>query len=244
MKYLLYIISLMIFLGGCTHNWAEIYHSESQRVVSASLMDYLQDKPNKLPKYSTPRFWQNDAPTRRSRETLQASAIGIAFVPGNYAMPGMSEARKVELMHQVKREFEQVYSGTTIQVIPQTLIRSRGGFSNLSQVGKTYQLQYIALISFDQTLHAEDNELATLNWTGVGAMLLPGSQFQTETLVDISMFQLKDQRLLLHATGTDDQESASSLFSSVREIRRIRYHSFQRAFERLLNNLTHELSRT
>lgn len=248
MKYLIYIISLISLVSGCTHNWAEVYHSERQRVVSASLIDYLQETPSNLPRFHTPNFWQSPSPRQHRSTSLAGTAtglaIGIAFVPGNYDMPGMSEARKVDLMHQVKRELEYVYPSTSIQVIPQTLLRARGGFPNLTQIGKTYQLQYIALISFDQTLHAEDNELATLNWTGVGAMLLPGSQFETETMVDLSLFQLNNRRLLLHATGTDDQESASSLFSSVREVRKIRYQSFQRAFDQLLSNLNHELSRT
>ena len=157
------LIGTMLF--GCTTLW---YRGGDQAVTS-SLVDYP------YPDGKLPPSYEETVP-----ELQLPLRVGIAFVPSKGVnTPVLSEAKRNELLIKTKFAFQERPFMRDIVVIPDIYMRSRQGFDGLDQLGRLFALDVIALVSFDQVTHADDNMASILYWTVIGAYFIKGSMHDT-----------------------------------------------------------------
>jgi rhombotail lipoprotein len=217
-------------LAGCTALWHDLGGRQRQG-VSSSLVDFL------YPKGEEPPPQDNVIPT-----LALPLKVGLAFVPSrDPTTPGLSEARKNELLARVKAAFSNREFIREITIIPDTYLRSRKGFETIDQVARLYGLDVIALISYDQVVHTEDTRASILYWTIVGAYFIKGSKNDVQTFVDAAIFDVKSRKLLFRAPGIDRIEARTTLVESPEETRKARERSFDNAIASMTVNLDKEL---
>ncbi len=218
--------------GGCASVWQDMASAGGARQgVSSSLVDYLYPGGEQPPKV--------DGVIPNLHVPLR---VGLAFVPSNSgSTPGLSEANKTELLQKVRDAFKERDFIAHIEVIPETYLRSRRGFDSLEQVGRLYQLDVMALVSYDQVVHSDDRASSILYWTVIGAYVVKGSKNDVQTFVDTAIFDIPTRRLLFRAPGVDKSSSNTTLIGSADELRRSREEGFERAMGDMTTNLATEL---
>jgi rhombotail lipoprotein len=101
--------------------------------------------------------------------------VGVAFVPDdssrNYYRDAatFSETHKMELMQEVSDDFKSYPFVKSIELIPTTCLRPKGGFENLEQLRSIYGVDVVALLSYDQVQFTDEGLLSLTYWTIVGA---------------------------------------------------------------------------
>jgi len=168
--------------------------------------------------------------------------VGLAFIPSKGNIPGLSEARKVLLLDRVKQKFQQYPFVSQVQIIPEMYFKSGKGIEHVAQIGKRFNLDTIALVSYDQVVHTDDNKLSLLYLTIVGAYVVNGSDFDTQTFVDTAVFDVKSRQLLFRVPGVDNAITSTTLVGSAQKKRNIRYASFEAAFNNMVAKFDDEIS--
>lgn len=221
-----------VLSGGCASVWQDMASAGGARQgVSSSLVDYLYPGGEQPPKV--------DGVIPNLHVPLR---VGLAFVPSNSgSTPGLSEANKTELLQKVRDAFKERDFIAHIEVIPETYLRSRRGFDSLEQLGRLYQLDVMALVSYDQVVHSDDRASSILYWTVIGAYVVKGSKNDVQTFVDTAIFDIPTRRLLFRAPGVDKSSSNTTLIGSAEELRKSREQGFERAMGDMTNNLATEL---
>lgn len=221
-----------VLSGGCASVWQDMASAGGARQgVSSSLVDYLYPGGEQPPKV--------DGVIPNLHVPLR---VGLAFVPSNSgSTPGLSEANKTELLQKVRDAFKERDFIAHIEVIPETYLRSRRGFDSLEQLGRLYQLDVMALVSYDQVVHSDDRASSILYWTVIGAYVVKGSKNDVQTFVDTAIFDIPTRRLLFRAPGVDKSSSNTTLIGSAEELRKSREQGFERAMGDMTTNLATEL---
>jgi rhombotail lipoprotein len=230
-----------LLLAGCTSLWhattGGLWESSSgtaRRGVSSSLVDYLYPSGEEPPPFneSVPQL---SIPLR----------VGLAFVPSGDQpnVPVLSEASKSELLQDVRSQFLDRDYIREIEIIPDTYMRTGQGFTSLEQIARIYNLDVMALVSYDQVVTSEDTTASVLYWTIIGAYLIEGSKNDVQTFVDTAVFDIQTRRLLFRAPGLDKYTSKSTLVGAAEELRETRTEGFGRAMTDMSDNLAIELNK-
>jgi rhombotail lipoprotein len=232
------IVSFMAaatIIGGCSTWFDEIGSGTTRTGVSSSLVDYLYPKGEVPPEFETqiPRL---NLPLR----------VGIAFVPqpssaGTAAGP--SEALKNDLLQKVREQFLNRKYIASIEVIPDTYLRSTKGFEGMQQVARLYSTDVLALVSYDQVAVRADNKLSLTYWTIVGAYIVKGTENEIQTFVDTAVFDVASRKLLFRAPGVDSRERSSTAIEAAEVRRAVSAGSFAAAMAGMTTNLATELDR-
>lgn len=223
-------LSIVLLLGACSVLWQE---EEARRGVSSSLVEYL------YPDGKTPPEFDETVPHLR----LPLS-VGLAFVPSNQRdYDVLSEGKKMKMLEEVKSKFSDLDYVGEITIIPDTYMRSSKGFVAVDQVARLYNLDVVALVSYDQVTVTSGRKSSLLYWTVVGAYLVKGSNNEATTFVDTAIFDVKSRKLLLRAPGVSEMSRNSTAIESDHVIRETRGQSFDLAMADMSKNLDAELVR-
>jgi rhombotail lipoprotein len=224
-KHLLCALALLA-LGGC----ASTFDRGGTR-QAGSVVDYLYPDAKEPPKM--------EATVTRLRLPVR---VGIAFAPGGGNGAGLPEAAKTQLLERVKASFGQYDYIGSIEVIPSAYLRPRGGFANLDQVARMFNVDVIALVSYDQIRFNDSNRLAVLYWTVVGAYLIKGDQYDVQTMVDAAVFDVRSRKLLFRAPGTSQVKGSSTLAGYSKEIRGAQSDGYVQAVDQMIPQLQAQLA--
>lgn len=167
--------------------------------------------------------------------------VGIAFVPGGVA-GGPSEPERMQLLDRVKAAFARYDYIGSIDVIPSAYLRPRGGFDNLDQVARMFNVDVVALVSYDQVRFNDTNRLAVLYWTIVGAYLVKGDRYDVQTLVDAAVFDVRSRRLLFRAPGTSQVKGTATMAGYSKDVRDAAGDGYAQAVDQLIPNLQAQLA--
>jgi rhombotail lipoprotein len=215
----------LLLLAGCASMFAP--RSVHQ---AGSVVDYLypdaREAPNLQPSVTRLRL-----PVR----------VGIAFVPGG-AASGPSDLERQQLLERVKGAFTQYDFIGSIEVIPSTYLRPRGGFDNLDQAARMFNVDVMVLVSYDQIRFNDVNRLAVLYWTVVGAYIIKGDRYDVETLLDAAVFDVHSRKLLFRAPGASQVKGSSTLAGYSRDVRDAQNGGYGQAVEQLIPNLQTQLA--
>jgi len=233
LKQTLFLLLMATLVAGCTNLW-QVYSGGERRGVSSSLVEYLYPGGEEPPlvSESIPRL---EIPLR----------VGLAFVPSatQTEMSFLGEATKTGLLENVRQQFLDREYIAEIEVIPETYLRNSTGFTSLQHVSRIYDLDVIALVSYDQVVATDDTTASFLYWTIIGAYLVEGSKNDVQTFVDTAVFDIPTRRLLFRAPGVDKLASRSTLIDSAEELRESRIEGFGRAMDDMSENLAVELNK-
>lgn len=212
-------------LAGCG-----LMHERRANKQAASVVDYLYPNANEAPQLR-PQVTTLRPPVR----------VGIAFVPGGGWNAGLPEAEKLKLLERVKASFAKHEYIDSIQIIPTAYLQPKGGFTNLQQVGQMFNVEVMALLSYDQVQFTDSNALSVLYWTIVGAYVIHGNQYDIQTMVDASVFDVKSSKLLFRAPGLSHTKGTASLAGLSDSARAARTEGFAQAVDGLIPSLQSEL---
>lgn len=219
----------VLIVSGCS---MMMYAGGGRDAVSTSLVDFL------YPDGEGRRSHAGDIPVI----TLPVR-VGLAFVPSRqWRQNGFHESQQMDLLEQVKKEFEQFDYIETIEVIPSAYLDKDGGFDSLDRVSRLYGVDVMALVSYDQMRRSEENTSSLLYWTIVGAYFISGNDNSVQTFVDTAVFDIKSRQLLFRAPGLSKLEDSSTAIKIDASIRQQSVLGFDQAMTDMRSNLNQELS--
>lgn len=226
-KYVVVCILVMLsVLGGC----ASLDASTKQRQV-ASVLAYLFPGSEKVPPVPT-----------AVAEIKVPFRIGVAFVP-DQADPKfrLPENDRMQLAGQVQAAFSKYPFIKEIVSVPSVYLEPGGGFANLERFAALLQLDVVTLISFDQVQNAGANGWSFLYWTGLGAYVIDGDQYDILTTVETAVFDVKSHRLLMRAGGISNLKGSATLVGFSEAARAARSRGFNDAISEMITHLHDEV---
>ncbi len=116
-----------------------------------------------------------------------------------------------------------------IVIIPDYYLAANRGFAGLEGVQRLYNVDLMALVSYDQVTYTDDNKWSLGYLTIVGAYVVKGSTNDTTTLVDLAVIDPRTRSLVLRAGGTDTHHQHSTLVDMQRNTRLASAESFDAA---------------
>lgn len=209
---------------------------QHENKVSSSLVDYLY--PNKVEQNELAVNTEHSIP-----ELTLPVRVGIAFVPGNnnYRSP-LSQKMQFDLLLKSKEQFSQYPFVEHIEIIPSNYLKPRGGFTNLEQVARLYDVDIMALVSYDQIQKNFARDSSILYLTIVGGIVMKGDANEAHTFVDTSVFDIPSKKLLFRAPGTNKLSKNSNVVDKQRVQDQIASQGFAQAMDEMAINLDSELS--
>lgn len=221
------LFCVLLLVSGCSVLW----DSGGRQGVSSSLVDYL--------------YPQGEVPPRQDGVVPHLELplhVGLAFVPSRSGSDEvLTEAYRVDLLNRVKAAFAGRDYIREITVIPDAYMRSGKGFAALEQTARLYDIDVMALVSYDQVAHSDETKAAFLYWTIVGAYMVKGNKNEVQTFVDTAVFDVPTRRLLFRAPGVNTRTSSSTLVDVERDTRKAREGSFEQAMADMTVSLDKEL---
>jgi rhombotail lipoprotein len=164
--------------------------------------------------------------------------VGLAFLPpqASYGATTLDATQKQELLERIRQRFLTRPFVSDIVVIPDYYLSSARGFAGLDGVQRLYDVDLMALVSYDQVTHTDDNTLSLGYLTIVGAYVLPGSSHDTATLVDLAVVDPATRSLVLRAGGTSSSHGNSTLVDVERDSRRAGAAGFNEATDQMISH--------
>ncbi|WP_394133233.1 rhombotarget lipoprotein [Shewanella maritima] len=194
---ILIIILGIAFLTSCS---SILSQNTGKKTQSSSLMDFLYPDETSRSEHK-PEIPVLKLPVK----------VGLAFVPSkNWERDGIQGKDQVELLEKVKSSFLKYDYIDRIEIIPSTYLNGGEGFSTLEQVGRLYDVDVMALVSYDQVTQSLENNAALLYWTIVGMYIIPGNENSIQTFVDTAVFDIKSKKMLFRAPGINKLEKRTT----------------------------------
>lgn len=220
------IAALLAALSGCA-SWVP-NHSVQQ---NGSVVDYLYPNAKQAP--------EMQASVTQLRPPVR---VGLAFVPGGgWGNNALTEPQKAKLLERVKAAFSKHPYIGNIEIIPTNYMRPHGGFENLDQVARMFNVEVVALLSYDQVQFNDTNALSVLYWTIVGAYVVKGDKYDIQTMVDASVFDVKSRKLLFRAPGTSQVKGNATMAGFSEASRTAQADGYNQAVDQLIPQLQTEL---
>ena len=231
MKKNTFFVMLMVFL--LTSCSALVSNHSNKNTRSSSLVDFL------YPNEDSRAAYKPEIPVLKLPVT-----VGISFVPSKeWQANGIESQNEVELLERVKKSFLQYDYIDRIEVIPSTYLKGGEGFSALEQVGRLYDVDVMALVSYDQVTQTYENNAALLYWTIVGMYVIPGNENTIQTFVDTAVFDIKSKKMLFRAPGISKLEKRTTAIGIDETLNEKSLEGFNLAVTDMSLNLDAELAR-
>jgi len=221
------IIVLTFILTGCMTTHYE-------RGVSSNLVNYLYPK-GQLKSHKDDLLPILNLPLR----------IGLAIVPESRSDSSFSltEFEKQNLLESVAARFKDDKNVSHIEVIPEIYLKQGRGFITIEQIASMYDIEVIALVSYDQVAINALNNLSLAYWTIVRAYIIPGESTEFQTFVDTAVFDIKTRKILFRAPGLHSDSRYHTAVGFDKRNRKMRIEGFDIAAKKMTKNLTVELSK-
>ena len=214
---------LLAGLSGCANMWC-LTACEHHAHNSTSLVDFL------YPNGSAP---PNDA----QPELHLPLRVGLAFLPSNGdPRIGLDAAQKEALLQEIRDRFKSRKFIAEIVVIPDYYLQGKRGYEGLESVQRLYRVDLMALVSYDQVAHEDDNEWSLSYFTIVGAYMLKGTRHDVSTLVDLAVVDPSTHSLVLRAGGLHLSHGNVRLVDENRELRQAAAEGFNRATAQMIEH--------
>jgi rhombotail lipoprotein len=161
--------------------------------------------------------------------------VGLAFLPGRGGI-GPDAALREELLERIRRHFSDRKFVSEIVVIPDYYLAQQRGFAGLEAVQRLYAIDLMALVSYDQVMHEDENNWSLGYITIVGAYVLKGSRYDISTLVDLAVIDPTTRSLVLRAGGVDTRHGNTTLIDQPREARAAGSGGFSAASDQMIEH--------
>jgi rhombotail lipoprotein len=169
--------------------------------------------------------------------------VGLAFLPGRGGQAALDAAHQEQLLERIRRRFSDRHFVSEIVVIPDYYLANRRGFEGLQGVQRLYGVDVMALVSYDQVLHEDNNNWSLGYLTIVGAFVLKGDRHDLSTLVDLAVVDPVSRSLVIRAGGVDVRHGSSTLIDEDRDSRNAELQGFSAATDQMIDHLDAALTR-
>jgi len=169
--------------------------------------------------------------------------VGLAFLPSQSSGNGLDAAHKEQILERIRTRFAERKFVADIVIIPDYYLTTSRGFEGLSSVQRLYGIDLMALVSYDQITHLDQNRWSLGYLTIVGAYVLHGTSRDTATLVDLAVVDPATRTLVLRAGGTDTRSGSSTLIDEQRAARAADAGSFDAASDQMIANFDAALTK-
>ena len=223
--YSLFTLGVLVSLTGCV-NWNCLYSCNRHSQNSTSLVDFLYPNGEKPP------------PQDAQPQLHLPLRVGLAFLPsrGPEAENGLDAAHQQALLEQIRQRFISRKFVAEIVLIPDYYLRGRQGFGGLESVQRLYAIDLMALVSYDQVAHEDDNDWSLGYLTIVGAYVLKGTRHDVSTLVDLAVVDPATHSLVLRAGGFDNRHGNVRLIDEPRRLREAATDGFTAATQQMIEH--------
>ncbi len=228
-KKLLLMSTVCLALGGCELLWHGGSYESVRQGKSSSLVDYL--------------YPDGETPERPSAELPSLELplrVGIAFVPSEYGQ-ALAPVTRQALLDEVAARFRDRPYVSAIETIPDSYLKTARGKRGMQQVARMFDVDVMALVSYDQLSVSGERDSALLYWTVVGALMVKGNTNEVQTFIDTAVFDVDSTRLLFRAPGSHLVQKNSTLVDETRDRRNLQTEGFTLANRDMIVNLNHEL---
>ena len=169
--------------------------------------------------------------------------VGLAFLPANGDIAGGPDAAQKEaLMLEIRKRFASRKFIAEIVVIPDYYLRGKRGFEGLEGVQRLYSVDLMALVSYDQVAHEDENRWSLGYLTIVGAYVLKGTRHDVSTLVDLAVVDPMTHSLVLRAGGFDTRHGTVALVDENRRLRETSAQAFAAATQQMIDHFDSALT--
>lgn len=206
--------------------------NRTHRGVSSNLVSYLYPK-GELVSHKNDQLPALNLPLK----------VGIAFIPESkhdYSFT-LTEVEKQKLLARIADSFRKDKAVLSIQIIPEIYLKQGRGFVTLSQVASLYDVDVMALVSYDQVAINELNNFSLAYWTIIGAYIIPGESTEFQTFVDTAVFDIATKKMLFRAPGVHSDHRLHTAIGFEKSNRKMRSDGFASASQKMTENLTKEL---
>lgn len=172
--------------------------------------------------------------------------VGIAFIPEtsrDQGATGLEAARREQMLERVRKRFADRKFVSQIVVVPDYYLRGRTGFQSLEGVQRLYGVDVLALVSYDQVTHRDQNDWSLGYLTILGAYVLKGNEHDVVTLMDLAVVDPASRSILLRAGGTNERHRHTTAVDDAREARDSQIEGFSAATDDLITNFDQALTR-
>jgi rhombotail lipoprotein len=224
------LVALLPLVTACSSLLFGAGYEKTRQGASSSLVDFLYPEGD-VPPTVDDRLPQLSLPLR----------VGIAFVPpaGDAAISAAEQQALMEHVAEAFRDREYVLS---IEAIPEAYMRSARGVHGMRQVASLYDVDIMALVSYDQISFSGERDSAIMYWTIIGALVFKGNTNEVQTMIDTAVFDVSTAKLLFRAPGTFRQQRNATLMDNTRDLRKLRQEGFAGATDDMIVNLDGELA--
>ncbi len=224
----LVILIVSVTLSGCqAWNAARCYpNCRFESRASSSLVSFLYPSGDEPPvENSIPQL---KLPVR----------VGLAFLPprAGSGQMGLEASHREALLDRIRQRFSDRKFVKDIVIVPDYYLASTRGFEGLQGVQRLYNVDVMALVSFDQVTYRDDNKWSLGYLTIVGAYVLKGTRHDVTTLMDLAVVDPASRSILLRAGGTDDRHGTTTFIDQGRESREAATQSFSKATDQLIEH--------
>jgi rhombotail lipoprotein len=227
----LFGLAMMVLLTGCA-DWHCFTACEHHTQNSTSLVDFL------YPNGAAP-------PAQNVQPQLHLPLrVGLAFLPsrGLESQNGLDAAHKEALLQEIRARFISRKFVADIVVIPDYYLQGKRGFEGLEGVQRLYGIDLMALVSYDQVGHEDDNNWSLGYVTIVGAYVLKGTRHDISTLVDLAVVDPATHSLVLRAGGFDTRHGTVALINEQRSLREAATEGFNAATAQMIDHFDNALT--
>jgi len=171
--------------------------------------------------------------------------VGLAFLPSNDfdATGGLDAAHREALLERIRQRFSSRKFVAEIVVIPDYYLKGRSGFAGLEGVQRLYGVDVMALVSYDQVVHTDENNWSLGYLTIVGAYVLKGSRHDVSTLVDLAVVDPVSRSLVLRAGGTSTGHGNTTWIDAQRETRGAAVDGYDAAADQMIEHFDAALTK-
>lgn len=155
---------------------------------------------------------------------------------GGDAQSGLDAAHKEALLQAIRKRFISRDFVADIVVIPDYYLRGKRGFDGLEAIQRLYGIDLMALVSYDQVTHQDDNNWSLGYMTIVGAYFLKGTRHDVSTLIDLAVVDPATHSLVLRAGGVDLRHGNVALIEENRRLREESGKSFDAATQQMIEH--------
>jgi rhombotail lipoprotein len=171
--------------------------------------------------------------------------VGLAFLPpqGEVSAVTLDAPHQEFLLEKVRQRFLSRHFIADIVIIPDYYLKQGQGFQGLEGVQRLYHVDLMALVSYDQVSHQNDNGLSLTYLTVVGAYIFNGTRDEVATLVDLAVVDPKTRSLVLRAGGVDSRHSNSTLIEQGTRLHKDEIAGFNEATLQMIDHFDAALTK-
>jgi rhombotail lipoprotein len=213
-------------LGGCAELGPCVPFCHSEAHNSSSLLQFLY-----------PRGTQPPAPGSVP-ELHVPLRVGLAFLPSSPASSpvGLTPAQREALLERIRDHFARRKFVSEIVMIPDYYLAAAPGFAGLQGVQRLYDVDLMALVSYDQVTNRDVNAWSIAYWTIAGAYVIKGNRYDVATLIDLAVVDPATRSLVLRAGGTDTRHGNATMIAEARELRASSGNAFTAATDQMIEH--------